>query len=122
MAGLATGGHPPGGDQAENICGHPEDAEKGTKWRKFASPIPELVEIANAAHWDYQRDRIYVRNPGWCKTPDRRLAVRRAGKPRINKVVACSAPLRCPNCGRKKLEEGPPRSKLAVDLRIGRLN
>jgi predicted RecB family nuclease len=121
VARLAAGGQPPGGDQTNNICVHSEDTEKGTKWRKFASPIPALEEISNAAHWDYQRDRIYVRNPGWRKTPpDRRLAVRRAGTPRINKVVACAAPVHCPNCGRKKLEEGPQRSKVVVDLRIGR--
>jgi predicted RecB family nuclease len=120
-ARLAAGGQPLGCDQAENICVHTEDAEKGNKWRRFASPIPALEEINNAAHWDYQRDRIYVRNPGWRRTPsDRRSAVRREGKPRLNKVVACSAPVRCPNCGRKKLEECPQRSKVVVDLRIGR--
>jgi hypothetical protein len=32
-----------------------------TKWRDFSSPITELEFVTNAAHWDYQRDRIYVR-------------------------------------------------------------
>ena len=31
------------------------------KWRDFSSPISEFEFVNKAAHWDYQRDRIYVR-------------------------------------------------------------
>ncbi len=34
----------------------------GNKWRVFSSPMSELEFINKAAHWDYQRDRIYVRS------------------------------------------------------------
>lgn len=32
-----------------------------TKWREFSSPLSELEFVNKAAHWDYQRGRIYVR-------------------------------------------------------------
>jgi len=95
-----------------------EGVQTVSKWRKFTSPIPVLEEINNAAHWDYQRDRVYIRNPDWYKRPKKAQTARKAGELRVNKTVVCSAVSRCPKCHSRKLEEGPERSKVMVDLRI----
>ena len=44
-----------------------------SKWRDFSSPLKELEFVTQAAHWDYQRDRIYVRS----SKPLKRAAQRR---------------------------------------------
>ena len=33
-----------------------------SKWRAFKSPLSDLEHINSAAHWDYQRDRVFVRS------------------------------------------------------------
>jgi hypothetical protein len=48
-------------DNATEFCVHSDDV-KASKWRKFTSPVAALEAINAAAHWDYQRDRVYVRN------------------------------------------------------------
>ena len=55
------------GAKANEVCVHAEDLQKASKWRRFASPVPALEVINEAAHWDYQRDRVYVRNSDWRK-------------------------------------------------------
>src|SRR5262249_43611685 len=42
------------------------------KWREFSSPVRELEFINQAAHWDYQRDRIYMRSSKGAKQVQRR--------------------------------------------------
>ena len=99
---------------------HSEDFQKASKWRKFTSPVPALEVINEAAHWDYQRDRVYVRNSDWRRRSNASRFVPRTVRPRINKVVLCSAPSRCPRCGGKKLKAGPEQSKIVYDLHIGK--
>ena len=33
-----------------------------SKWRIFKSPLADLEHINRAAHWNYQRDRVFVRS------------------------------------------------------------
>ena len=33
-----------------------------SKWHTFKSPVLDLDQINAAAHWNYQRDRVYVRS------------------------------------------------------------
>jgi predicted RecB family nuclease len=49
-------------NSANEVCVHSEDVQKASKWRKFTSSVPALEAINEAAHWDYQRDRVYVRS------------------------------------------------------------
>jgi len=105
------------GLNANGVCVHAEDIQIGSKWRRFASPIPALEAINEAAHWDYQRDRIYVRNGG------RRKKLRtqpRTVRPRVNKAIVCSVPSRCPVCRGKNLKVGLQRSKIIYDLHFGK--
>jgi hypothetical protein len=108
---------------ANEVCVHSEDVQNASKWRKFTSPVPALEAINEAAHWDYQRDRVYVRN---ARTTGRQKRInlvhtkRRPVAPHVNKEVVCSAPSRCPMCRSKDLRAGPQRSRIIYDLRFGK--
>ena len=108
------------GTEANEVCVHAEDLPNVSKWRKFTSPVPALEAINEAAHWDYQRDRVYVRNSDWRKRSNASSIVHGTVRPRINRVVLCSAPSRCPQCGAKRLKAGPQQSKVVYDLHIGK--
>jgi len=96
-----------------------EGVQDVSKWRRFDSSVTVLEAINEAAHWDYQRDRVYVRSSGWRAKPNRVTASARTVKPHINKVVKCETPRRCPLC-KTKLAVGKARSKVVYDLRFGR--
>ncbi len=106
--------------EANGICVHSQDIQGESKWRKFSSPIPVLEGINDAAHWDYQRDRVYVRNSDWRPGPKRLQGKSKIVGARINKVVVCSVPSKCPQCQSSGLKSGENRSKVVCDLRFGR--
>jgi predicted RecB family nuclease len=108
------------GANGDDVCVHSEDIQKASRWRKFTSCIPALEAINEAAHWDYQRDRVYVRNSGTRRRPNPSNTKSRRVMPHINKTVVCSVPSRCPACGSKNLKAGPERSKTVCDLHFGR--
>lgn len=105
---------------ANEVCVHADDIQKASKWRRFTSSVPALEAINAAAYWDYQRDRVYVRNNGRRGRPSVLRAHIRAVRPHINKVVECSKPFRCPVCRSKNLQVGPRRSKVIYDLHFGK--
>lgn len=95
------------------------DARKTSKWRAFASSIPGFEKINAAAHWDYQRDRLYARLSTVPKKPS--LPARR--RPQANRpdlVVRWPVSLRCPRCGKQWCRKEPERSRTLQDLVFGR--
>jgi predicted RecB family nuclease len=90
------------------------------KWREFSSPLSELEFVNKAAHWDYQRDRIYVRS----STRLKRL--RNTAKPdagilwRVYKVVRGEVSRQCPRCMRKGVKRGNVRFKRIQEIVFGR--
>jgi hypothetical protein len=111
-----------GGDTTDRneICVHAEDVQKTSKWHKFTSCVPTLEAINDAAHWDYQRDRVYVRNGDKRSRSNPKRAQPRTLRPHINKKVVCSEPSCCPVCCSKNLKVGPKRSRIIYDLHFGK--
>jgi len=91
------------------------------RWREFTSPLSELEFVNNAAHWDYQRDRIYVRSG---KQPKR--VRQKDGSStrtwRVDKIVECVGSDRCPHCDRKGSKYGQPRTSTRQEILFGRFS
>lgn len=97
------------------------EPQKTSKWRAFASSVPGFEYINAAAHWDYQRDRVYARSGKTPKKPAR-PARRRKKASRADMVVIWPGSPRCPQCGRKWCVKGPLRSRTLQDLVFGRFS
>jgi predicted RecB family nuclease len=91
-----------------------------SRWCKFTSPIKELVEITNCAHWDYQRERVYFRSSKVLK----RLRKRKPPSPKWHVDMTVQPPFNsvCPVCGHKGVRKGPVRSRCAQELIFGRFS
>jgi len=80
--------------------------------------LPEFKAINEAAYWDYQRNRVYVRTDGLSK-PYRR---KRAGKNRVrpNRVVHVQDPRpeRCPRCDATLIYKWGTYGQTVYDLRF----
>ena len=94
-------------------------------WKKFGSfesPVEAFEGINQAARWDYQRDRIYVKSSNLAKRAASRPTRNRSGslkRYRANKVIECSALVSCPFCGGETISRGRVRRTLH-DLLIGK--
>jgi len=90
-----------------------------SKWRVFKSPIDDLVRVNSAAHWTYQRDRVFIRTGILIKKAIRRLRARQRTK-RPECVVVLSVPPSCPNCGTPLPKKKRRQSRTVQDLVFGR--
>jgi predicted RecB family nuclease len=90
-----------------------------SKWRAFKSPITDLEHINRAAHWNYQRDRVFVRSGLDKKTPTRRLRTHWPVK-KPETVVVLKAPSSCPECGKRGRRKSRLFSRTVRDLIFGR--
>ena len=91
-----------------------------SKWRIFKNPVPDLERINDAAHWDYQRDRVFVRTGTEARHGQKRQRRTSRCHRLPEKVVVSIAPTSCPECGKK----GRTKSRLLIrtveDLVFGR--
>jgi len=90
-----------------------------SRWRLFASPLPSLEYVTTAAHWDYQRDRVYARSgsvPKKRALPRLRTRIKR----HVEKVLLWPTPPICPKCGRRVRAKGPIKSRTLQDIVFGR--
>jgi hypothetical protein len=86
--------------------------------------VPDFKAINEAAYWDYQRSRIYVRSS------DRLRRLRKTGrrrctpseKPPVNKSIQAkeNRPALCPKCSSTKFYRNGRLSKVVYDLRFSR--
>ncbi|MET0035983.1 MAG: TM0106 family RecB-like putative nuclease [Candidatus Thiodiazotropha lotti] len=90
-----------------------------SKWKVFKSPVDDFEYINEAAHWDYQRDRVFVRTG----VPRRK----KRHTPRTNRcnkkpeiVVTIKAPVYCPKCGKRGRTKSRFISRTVQDLVFGR--
>jgi predicted RecB family nuclease len=82
--------------------------------------MPELESINQAAYWDYQRDKVYVRSSERLKRVARKRAVNRRKALPINTVVTCPSLEYCPACKATDILERKRTSKIVYDLKFGR--
>jgi len=90
-----------------------------SKWQVFKSPLTDLEHINQAAHWNYQRDRVFVRSGLDKKTPTRHPRTRKLVK-KAEILVVLKAPLSCPDCGKRGRRKSRLFSRTVQDLVFGR--
>jgi predicted RecB family nuclease len=91
---------------------------KRSKWQLFRSPFSSLEYINAAAHWEYQRDRVYVRSG---KVIEKSKKKRRQPNSTIHveKIINWESSRNCPVCNRKYYVKGPVRTKNVHDIIFG---
>jgi predicted RecB family nuclease len=92
------------------------------KWRKFSSQSSELEFVNNAAHWDYQRDRIYVRSSKRLKRARQKTNKIPRNVRSVDRCVKVETSPRCPRCGCEGIKRGRLRSKTVHDIFFGRFS
>ncbi len=90
-----------------------------SKWQKFTSPVPSFEPINSAAHWNYQRDRVYARTEEI--KPERKTRRPRRFtelKPEIE--IIWKSARTCPQCNRSYYRKRPEKSKKLHEILFGR--
>ncbi len=81
--------------------------------------IPEFEIINQAAYWDYQRERVYLKT-----SPKLKLKARKASESKKelvpNKIIDCQRPSLCPRCQSKRFYQNAKHSKTVTDLKFAR--
>ena len=87
----------------------------GFKRNVFA--IHDMDAINNAAYWNYQRERVYVRSAHRPRIRRKRSTpTKSCFTP--NKIVHLPIPARCPNCGSRVFYGHGKRRRTTIDLRF----
>jgi hypothetical protein len=79
--------------------------------------ISDFKPINEAAYWDYQRQRVYVRSDDSIKRLSRRSAAKRPRRANTFLVVE-PRPERCSHCGSGLIYKHGPRTKVGHDLKL----
>ncbi len=79
--------------------------------------LPELDEINQAAYWDYQRERIYVKTNTRLKQSMKSPSGARKCVP-PNKTIMCRRPNFCSKCNSKKFYKHNKASRTIFDLKF----
>jgi transposase-like protein len=89
-------------------------------WGRFVAALPEFAKINNAAYWDYQREKIYIRgNRSLQRATKRRRAKRLATLP-VNRTVSPSRPGHCPACNSTRVSRIGRHRRIFLDMRFTR--
>jgi predicted RecB family nuclease len=89
------------------------------KFKKNTFLFPELEFINSCAYFNYQRERILLRNNAPARTAVRRQERAILRRPRVNKIVEFRPAKRCPRCGFDRPYVHKRFSKRRIDLRFG---
>lgn len=80
-------------------------SKMNSKWRKFASPVADFEHINSTAHWDYQRERVFVRTGSFRRKNVKPLVLRNK-KMHIDKTIKWKEQPQCPNCSKNYRKKG----------------
>lgn len=100
---------------------HAEDLSNNYKFefRHFKSPLADMERINEAAYWNYQQDRVFVRT-GVVKAKPRRPQRTSRSRKKVEKFVVLEAPPYCPECGKLGQIKNRLISRFVQDLVFGR--
>lgn len=88
---------------------------------KFDSALPEFAKINDAAYWDYQRSKVYVRTDKDVRRTVRKSEHHRNISEVEKEITIDDMPTKCPRCSATKLWRYPPRrSNVVYDLKFAR--
>ena len=103
---------------ADIVHADAEQFQHKSRWRAFTSPVTGFEKINVAAHWDYQRHRVYARSG---KAP------KKAAPPHPNKlrpeqaqlIVVWPTSRLCPKCQREGRSKATQKSRTVHDIVFG---
>ena len=107
------------GAQPEIVHAESLGKNLNSKWRPFKSPIVDMERINEAAHWIYQRDRVFIRSGVVTRNLNRPEPVKRSHN-KSEKTVVCKAPPSCPECGKRWRRKNRLLTRTVQDLVFGR--
>jgi hypothetical protein len=87
-------------------------------WGKFDSALPAFAKINDAAYWDYQRDRIYIRTNPYLRRAAKRKSADVRRSLRVNTTVGPSRPCKCPMCNSKQISMNGRHHRILYDIRF----
>jgi len=94
------------------------DVDSQPNWGRFVGALPEFAKINDAAYWDYQRDKIYVRSSSSLRRAAKRKRRDSHRSLPVNTTVNPSRPRNCPACNSTRVTlNGRDRRKL-LDMRF----
>ena len=96
-----------------------DEFAKRSKWRTFVSSISGFEYINTAAHWSYQRNRVYARSGG-VKLKPKKIILRKKLFSRVEQVVEGERSCICPKCNQRYCLKGTARSRTLQDILFGR--
>ncbi len=101
---------------ADNIKG-----EYPIVWGKIDFAMPEMEYINQCAYWDYQREKVLLRNSARIKNNGREKAKRNGKILRPNKIVKLDSPRPacCADCGASTIYRYGKFRKTIYDLKFG---
>jgi hypothetical protein len=100
---------------------HAEDLSNNYKFefRHFKSPLADMERINEAAYWNYQRDRVFVRT-GVVRAKPRRPQRTSRSREKIEQFIVLEAPPTCPECGKLGQVKNRLMFRFVQDLVFGR--
>jgi predicted RecB family nuclease len=87
-------------------------------WGKFDSALPAFAKINDAAYWDYQRDRIYIRSNPYLRRATKRKCRDSHRSLHVNTTIVPSRPGECPTCNSKRISINGRHHRLLFDIRF----
>ena len=87
-------------------------------WGRFVGALPEFTKINNAAYWDYQRDKIYIRSNRSLKRAAQRKRTKSRRTLPVNTTVSPSRPRNCPACNSTRVSMNGRYRRVFRDMRL----
>ncbi len=109
----------PAGDKASVVDVTTLKRQYPQRFGKIEFVLPEFEQINNAARWDHQREKVYVRSSKRLRRLQRLPPKTRHVVP-VNKVVECEEPrpTRCGSCGGTTIYRFGRLSRFVRDLKL----